>query len=64
MHPRTRTSFLTLGPGLRAKAASVPDLVGELRQLDPLDILLAVIVEQAQRWGKKGEIHPEASPEG
>jgi hypothetical protein len=51
--------------GVRQK--SVPDLIGELRQFDALDLALAALVKQAQldlgrSGGKQREIDPKSSP--
>ena len=55
------------GAGPRVGQEAVPHLVGVLRQLDPLDLGLAVVVEQAQLHlgrvgGEQGEVHAAPGP--
>jgi hypothetical protein len=55
----------------RAEVAevTVPDLVGVLEELDPLELPLALVVEEAELdagrvGGKEREVHPEPVPGG
>ena len=54
-------------PGSRLRKVPVPDFIGVFRQLEPLQLLLAIDVEKAELdfrciRGEQGEIHTQAVP--